>query len=474
MKIAIACSMFLLFPLLAQVGELRREVEARREQLCRDMAPGSIFILFSAPIRYQSHDIEYPYRQSSNFYYLTGIVQPGAALVIFGGPSPESLLFIPPADPQQELWTGKRLSGEDARDMSGIQDVRMSEDIDAVIAVLENRPDSPAAEDQALSAALKRRDAIVYLELEKKPPCAGYHFEQKFAEEIEWRYPDISCRDGFSLIARMRRRKSPYEIQCIREAIRITESGVRRAAREIKPGHFEYEVKAALEYGYQKNGADWAFPSIIASGPNSAFLHYQGKKRRLESGDLLLMDVGASYDYYSADITRTFPVNGKFTEAQREIYELVLAAQQAAIEKVRPGATLNDVHARAVDVIRQGLLRLNLIADPKGHEYLLYFMHDTCHGLGLDTHDPGFYATHLEPGMVITVEPGVYVAADVVARAKEDFGEDFANEIAPRVERYSGTGVRIEDDVLVTPAGAEVLSRLPKTIDEVEKWIKSR
>lgn len=462
----------------AQEEKLALELQSRRAALAQKMTPESVFILFSAPVRYLSRDIAYEYRQSSNFYYLTGITQPETILILFAGEEPREILFVQDPTRGMMAWSGELLTRREAGKISGISNVRYTRDFQSVLSEILNRR-GPFCEANGLVGhpfmrALARGRATCYLELENRPGWKrGQTSEWELAQNLD-RVRSIRWKNGFAMIADLRLHKSPWEVQCMERAAAITEEALHRAVAEAAPGKYEYEVEAALEYVYRKNGTDWAFPSIIASGPNSVILHYTSSRRRIQAGDLLLMDVGASYRYYGADITRTIPVSGRFTDPQREIYEIVLEAQQKGVEAVKPGADYNAVHQAAVDVIAHGLERLGLITEIDSPQYTLYYMHDTSHWLGLDTHDVGPFSATLEPGMVLTVEPGIYVAPDVLTLARSRYGDAFADRIAPQVNRYRNIGVRIEDDVLVTEIGYRILGgRLPKTIDAVEKWVQS-
>lgn len=267
------------------------------------------------------------------------------------------------------------------------------------------------------------------------------------------------------MLHEMRTIKSKDELALMRRAVEITAEGHTAAMAATRPGMHEFEVEALLRSVFRKHGSErHAYEPIVGSGPNATVLHYHKNDRQMEDGDLLLIDAGSEYGYYASDVTRTFPVNGKFSEPQREIYEIVLAAQLASIERTRPGATLEEVHDASVRVIAEGLLRLDILSGTldeilEKQSYKPYYMHRTSHWLGMDVHDVGMYfiegkARPLAPGMVITVEPGIYINAA-------------ATEVP---ERYRGIGVRIEDDVLVTAEGPSVLSEaIPKTVDDVER-----
>jgi Xaa-Pro aminopeptidase len=262
--------------------------------------------------------------------------------------------------------------------------------------------------------------------------------------------------------------------------------------KAAEPGMYEYEIEAIIEYIFRKNGSQRpGFPSIVGSGPNSTILHYDANKHQTQDGDLIVMDVGAEYDHYTADVTRTIPVNGKFNKEQKEIYEIVLEAQQQAIDKIAPGVGIYEVHYRAVEVIKDGLYRLGLITDKESRwQYRIWLMYNTNHWLGLDVHDVGSRGRddgkgrRLEPGMVFTVEPGIYIGEHSLdsllkttrrSKARKEDVAAFLEKVKPVVEKYMNIGVRIEDDVLVTEDGHENLSsKAPTTVKEIEKWMKKK
>ena len=264
--------------------------------------------------------------------------------------------------------------------------------------------------------------------------------------------------------------KSPAEVRLIQHAVDITGEGVGRALAAAPRAKWEYELEAEIEYAFRRGGALVGYPSITGCGANATILHYSESTGPCRPGDLLLMDVGAEFAHYSADVTRTVPVSGRFTPAQADIYNAVLAAQEAALRDARPGARLSDVHNAAVNSLKESLLRLGLITDRNSTQHGLWFMHGTSHWLGMNVHDVGANAARLEPGMVFTVEPGIYVRADALERApKTAEWRKFAEAVRPAFEKYKNIGVRIEDDVVITTDGHRNLSAsVPRTVSEVE------
>jgi Xaa-Pro aminopeptidase len=272
----------------------------------------------------------------------------------------------------------------------------------------------------------------------------------------------------------MRLRKSPLEVALLQHAIDITTEAHERAWIGAGDSKWEYEVDAWVAYTFKLRNADhWGYPSIVGCGPNATRLHYMESQGQVNPGDLLLMDIGAEYEHYSADVTRTIPVSGKFSPAQAEIYQIVYDAQEAAAKAARPGVFISDVHRSATEVIKDGLLKLGLITDRNSRQYTVWFMHDTSHWLGMNVHDVGFYGTRLEPGMVFTNEPGIYVRPDALdTLPKTPENAKFIAAVRPAFEKYKGMGVRIEDDMLVTQGGVKWLTEaLPRKMSDIEDLI---
>jgi Xaa-Pro aminopeptidase len=276
------------------------------------------------------------------------------------------------------------------------------------------------------------------------------------------------------VFASLRLRKSPFEIALMQHAIDITTEAHERAWVAAVDAKWEYEVDAQVAYTFKLRNADhWGYPSIVGCGPNATTLHYEESQGQVTPGELLLMDVGAEYDHYSADVTRTFPVNGKFSTAQAEIYQIVYDAQEAGAAAARPSAVVSDVNRAATEVIRDGLLKLGLITNRNSDQYRVWFMHGTSHWLGMNVHDVGFYGTKLEAGMVFTNEPGIYIRPDALDNLpKTPENEKFIAAVKPAFEKYKSIGVRIEDDMLITPTGVRWMTEaLPRKISEIEDFI---
>ena len=423
--------------------------ESKRKEFMRQIK-GGIAIFPSALPALRTHDVEYQYRQDSNFYYLTGFEEPGSICVLAPGhPEHRYVLFVDPHDPKQEIWTGKRVGVEGAKAVFGADEAY------------------PIAEfDQKIHEYLNDANKIYYsfgsdevfnrriVELCKQ---YGRHRAQQGTG------PNTLIDPG-EILAEMRLIKSEAELKRIRRATDISADAHIMAMKTLQPGLYEYEVEALIDSIFRRSeGSRPAFPTIVASNANATTLHYTANSRQIQDGDLVLIDAGCEYRYYSGDITRTFPANGRFTEVQREIYQLVLDVQLAAIETIRPGVPIDEPNKKSIELMTEGMLKIGLLAGDKeklieDEKHKQFYMHRIGHMLGLDVHDPtktqeGGTHKMFQPGMVMTVEPGLYVAAD-------------SENVNPK---YMGIGVRIEDDVLVTTTGCEVLTAtVPKTIDEIE------
>lgn len=482
-------------------AERRAELSARRREVMRRIGDGSMLLLFGAEPRIYSGDVDYPYRQENNLYYLTGIRQEGATLMLIpGAKRTREILFMPPPDPARETWTGHMLTAAEARARSGIAEVWESAQFNSFLAFLAPRAEArladrgrvtkPEAERgaawrddfQTLLEAVGADKAQLYMLAPPAHDSREYRREKEFAAQVAGAATGLSLKSAFPVFAEMRLHKSPLEIKLMQHAVDISVEAFLRVYAAAAPEMHEYEAQAEFEYTFRRRNADnWGYPCIVGGGANATTLHYITNQDRLAGGDLLLMDCAAEYDHYTADITRTLPVGGKFTKEQAEIYRIVYDAQQAAIKQARPGNTVGlrtdariaagSVHGAALEVVKEGLLRLGLITSKENSEYRVYFMHGTSHWLGMNVHDVGNYATPLAPGMVLTVEPGIYVrpdALDVLPKTPEN--EKFIAAVRPAFEKYKGAGVRIEDDVLVTEGEPKVLSAaLPSRLEEVEQ-----
>lgn len=430
------------------------EFATRRAELMSKVGAKGVVILPAAPVYHRNGDTDYPYRQHSDFYYLTGFEEPEAVAVLLpnsvGG---EFVLFSRVRDRAEEVWTGYRAGQEGARQVFKANKAFPIQEFEKILPdLLEDREEihytlgiQPQFDELILRVVNKLRGKI------------------RRGVQSPFAFVDVA-----HTIHELRLLKSPAEVELMRQAADISAIAHQKAMQVCKPGMYEYELDAELAYEFKKKGAlHVAYSSIVGSGPNTCILHYNDNNRLIEDHSLVLIDAGCEYQYYASDITRTFPANGRFSAEQKAIYELVLAAQLAAIKAIKPGAVWIDAQTVIVDILVEGLLDLGILKGKKNEIidkqlYHAFYMHNSGHWLGLDVHDVGCYKIggawrQLEPGMVLTVEPGIYISAD-----------------SPGVDsRWHNIGVRIEDDVLVTPEGNDVLStKAPKSINEIEAIMK--
>lgn len=428
----------------------KAEFARRRKNLMGMMDKHTIAIIPGAREVTRSRDTEYPFRQNSDLFYLTGFEEPDAVLVLVPGRRQgQVVLFCRERDPDMELWNGYRLGPEGAVAYLGVDDAFPIDDLDEI-----------------LPGLIEGTQRIYY--------SMGHDdvFDQRVMGWVNQirklvrtgAAPPADFTDLAFLLHEQRLIKSAAEVRVMRKAGEISAAAHVRAMQECQPGRYEYHLEAAIQHTFAEHGARFpAYNSIVGSGANACVLHYTENASKMRAGDLVLIDAGCEYQGYAADITRTFPVSGQFSNEQRAIYDVVLEAQRAAIAKVRPGNTWNQPHDATVRVITRGLIKLGLLRGKereliKAEAYRDFYMHRAGHWLGLDVHDVGEYRVdgrwrQLEPGMVLTIEPGIYIAAD--------------NTKVPK--RWRGIGVRIEDDVVVTEQGCDVLTGdVPKRADEIE------
>jgi Xaa-Pro aminopeptidase len=426
-----------------------RDYQRRRRQLMRLAGDGSILIVPAAPERIRSNDSHHPYRQSSDLLYLSGFAEPEAVLVLVPGrKAGEQILFCRERDRERETWDGARLGPEQAVPTLGLDDAYDIADIDDI-----------------LPGLIEGRGRVYYhfgRDQEFDLRILGWVNRVRAQVRLGAQSPHEFLQLGH-LLHELRLFKDKAELKVMRRSAEIAAEAHCRAMQAARPGEYEYAIEAELLYTFRRHGAVPAYESIVGSGANACVLHYRDNRAALADGDLLLIDAGAEYQGYASDITRTFPVNGRYSAPQRAIYELVLRAQAAAIAAVKPGNHWDAPHHAAVEVLAEGMLSLGLLKGSLKQvlaeaSYKRFYMHRTGHWLGLDVHDVGDYKIDgqprlLEPGMVLTVEPGCYVAPDSKGVAA----------------KWRGIGVRIEDDVVVTRDGHEVITGgVPKDPDAVE------
>jgi Xaa-Pro aminopeptidase len=433
---------------------LNKKVYAqRRKQLMRMMNENSVAILPSAPTLIRNRDVEHGFRQDSDFMYLSGFNEPESVIVLIPGRKQgEFVLFCRDRDPMKETWDGRRYGPEGAVEQFSADDAFPIDDLEDILpGLMESRESvyysiglNPAFDKHVLKCVNDLRAQS------RRGARAPYEF-------VSLEY----------LLHDMRLYKGREELGEMRKAAKISVQAHINAMKVCRPGMYEYELEAEFLCEFKRNGASWAYSSIVGSGENACILHYTENNAELKDKDLVLIDAGAEYQGYAADITRTFPVNGRYTEPQREIYEVVLKAQEAAMAKVKPGNHWNDPHDAAVKELTKGMVEIGLLKGKpsqliKDGSYMKYYMHRTGHWLGMDVHDVGDYKVDgnwrlLEPGMVLTVEPGLYIPAG-----------------SRGAKRWWNIGVRIEDDLTVTKDGYELLTKgLPRTVGEVEALMTS-
>ncbi len=423
------------------------ELKRRRRSLMRIMGDNAIAVIPAAREAIRSRDTEYAYRQDSNFHYLSGFNEPEALMVLIPGrKAGQFIMFCRENDPLKETWHGRRVGVERAPEVLGADDAFPISDIDDILpGLLEGKQYvyHTLGKDQLFDAQL-----------------LGW-LNQARSSRRDGADPDAFISLDFHLHD-MRLHKSRFEIALMKKAATISAQGHIKAMQNCKPNKHEYELEASLIAEYKRHGCDHAFLPIVGNGENGCILHYTENRSKLLDGNLVLIDSGAEYEGYAGDITRTFPVNGVFTEDQKKVYNIVLNAQLAAIDAVKPGKHWNDAHEAALKVLTKGLIELGILKGKlstllRDKAYQPYYMHRTGHWLGADVHDVGEYKIEgnwrlLEPGMVVTVEPGLYL-----------------NDAKKIPKRYRNIGIRIEDDVVVTQTGCEVISAaVPKQVDEIE------
>ena len=417
-----------------------QEYKKRREVFTKKLQKNSVAILFSAEAKTRSNDTEYPYRQNSNFYYMSGFTEDNAALVfVKGAKKTKSYLFVYKKDKTEELWNGKRL---------GVLQAKKRFDVDAVFEQSEI--------SSKLKIFLEDKDTLYY---DFKLDYSKVKLLKRYAKNVD------TFKNAAKPIQKMRLIKSPAEIATIKEALKITKKAHHIAMKRAKKLRYEYELQAEFEYIFRKNGAQSdAYTSIVASGNNANTLHYINNSAKLEKNELILIDAGCEYNYYASDITRTIPSRGVFTQAQKELYQLVLDVQKEIITLIKPGVMRTNLQKRSEELLCRGLVQLGILEGSvkkllKKNAHKKYYPHGIGHWMGIDVHDESPYKNKkgkeipLQAGMVLTIEPGLYIDKD--------------DSSAPK--RYRGIGIRIEDDILVTKKAYKNLSKkIKKEIKELE------
>ena len=409
----------------------------RRQTVFDRMADNSIAVLYSGIEHHVSAD-EYDLftaHANRNFFYLTGLRRDKMALVLDkAAAEPKTTLFIEEADPTMERWYGRKVTVDEAKELSGIDDVRFIDELDGALDMIMTREDVYTAYFDTYR--------------HQKEDLPDYNVVK--ANEFKAAYPGVSIRNLFPFVAEQRMQKDEDEIALTKEAIKLTDIALKNVLANLKPGMFEYEAQADFEYSIRRNGAEWtAFPTIAGSGMNGTMLHYDTNQDMMEDGSLLLMDLGARVRGYNSDITRTYPVNGKYTERQRQVYDIVLEANRTVLKEAKPGMTTLDLNNICKKVLAAGCIKLGLIE--KEEEIGRYYMHGVSHHLGIDVHDVTVDSNKkLRPGAIISDEPGLYIDEWEI-------------------------GIRIEDDLLITEDGAVCLSEeIMRDADEIEAYMASQ
>lgn len=507
-------------PPFGGAGEYVADLAARRARVIEKLEPATIAVFWSAPERVYSTDVNYEYRQDSTLLYLTGIDQPDTILVLVpGAKSTREVLFVRAADARRELWNGHVLTTAEAGALSGVKTVYTQAAFDAFMTSVFTGKASdmvPAADFGAFFSALQAGKAQLAVlgggtagggraggrgaggaVPTFAPLPAETTAARAFADQVHEKFPAVTAMNStpiFNGVAGrrgggagqpgapntaamaasngLRAIKTAYEQKVLRRSAEISAEAHIEGMKAARPGRWEYEVESAIEGWYLKSGAmSWGYPSIVGSGPNATTLHYEASTRQMKDGDLLLVDAAANFQGITADITRTYPVNGKFSPVQRDIYELVLAAQEAGIAASKAGGTTGDITTACRNVFGPGLLKLGLITDATSAAQIgWWFPHGASHGIGYDVHDP---LQLLAVGTAFTIEPGLYIRQDTIDNLPKDAATAaIVAKIQPAVTKYRNIGVRIEDSFLITSAGLVNLSaKAPRTIADIEKIV---
>jgi Xaa-Pro aminopeptidase len=450
---------------VAAAGPLQDDLKARRARAMEKLGPEAVAIFWSAPERVYSTDVNYEYRQESNMLYLTGIDQEETILVLMpGSKTRREVLFVREADARREHWNGHSLTPAEAAAQSGIETVLTVTQFEGLIAgALSGREGTITS----LALLLERQRNLT------DPPGPA----RRFAAEMRERFFGFQVKDATPVLTELRQIKTPYEQGVLRKSALISSEAHKAGMRAAAPLKFEYEVEAAIEEVYLRNGAmSWGYPSIVGSGPNATILHYGKSSRQMQDGDVLLVDAAANYQGLTVDITRTYPINGKFTPSQRDLYEIVFAAQEAGIKAARAGARAQDIQNACDDVLRAGLFKLGLVTDAKGMQFKIWATHGVTHWIGHDVHDVGVRSRPLAPGMAFVIEPGIYIrqaALDNLPKTVDN--AEFVEKVRAAVAKYKDIGVRIEDSFLLTETGLENLSAsVPRTLADVERFMATK
>lgn len=465
MTFAVSIACILAAAASAAAGPLQDDLKARRARVMEKLGPDSALIIWGVP-------------NNENLYYLTALQQDDSVLVLMpGNAARKEFLFVREVDPVREHWNGHSLTTEEAVAHTGIQTVYTLNQFEPFVsAIFAQRPfaRTESSEFTAFFKALDENRATLALVLGRRSMSARPAAPLEFANKLREQFFGFVPKDATDTLNSTRQIKTAYEQDVMRRSVQISNDAHKAGMKAAAVGRWEYEVQSAIEAVYLKNGAmKPGYDSIVGSGPNATILHYVESSRQMQPDDLLLVDAAGSYQGYTGDITRTYPVDGTFSPEQRQIYQIVLAAQDAAIEVVKAGARTTDITKACADVIKDGLLKLGLITDASGDQFRIWYTHGPTHWLGLNVHDVGT-TNVLAPGMLFVIEPGIYIreaALENLPKTAENLA--FIEKVRPVVQKYRNIGVRIEDSFLLTEKGLERLSApVPRTIDEIESFMK--
>jgi Xaa-Pro aminopeptidase len=453
-------------------AERHAELARRRAAVAAKMADKSMLVLFSAEPRLYTNDVDYVYRQENNLYYLTALKQDGATFVMTkdGGTVTETL-FLPKRVPLREAWEGKMYSREQAMAVSGLKTIVDASDQPAFLTAIKEKK-AFASKEGGVSIATDA--ANLYMLLPQGDRDENGHREFRVEAEFTKGLTGYKLENAQPIFGELRLIKSPYELKILQHAVDISVEAHMRAMATVGRASWEYEVHAEVEYTYRRRNADnWGYPSIVGCGPNATTLHYVESQSPVRKGEVLLMDAAAEYDHYTADITRTFPVNGKFTKEQAEIYQIVYDAQEAVAKATKPGVTWQQLNTIARNTINEGLFKLGLVVDKNSRQVGIWSFHGLGHWIGMNVHDVGSYQGPLRAGIVYTNEPGIYIREDALDNLPDTpENKAFIAKVRPVYEKYKNIGVRIEDDMLITETGVEWMSgKLPRSIADIEAFM---
>ena len=474
----------------AQSSSAVSELKARRLAVMNKIGPQGLAILYAAEGRVYAADVDYPFRQENNFFYLTGLQEEGAVLLLIpGGAEEREILFLPTKERRAEVFTGSVIKPADVTRISGIETVLPMSDLPQLLATFSPAFGATAKVDKHRSDLWEKRyktfidavhaeEAQLFIVLPANGKSGEYRQEQALAATVASVSSGITVRSAVPIFRQLRLIKSPSELACIERAIAISAEGFTRAFALTAPGTAEADIQAEFDRVYAHHHARWGYPTIAASGENGTTLHYNSNGSEMPAQGTMVLDAGAEYAQYSADITRTLPITGKFTPEQAALYQIVYQAQQAGIAAARSGVETGNfakpkpdsVQGVVVKVLQSGLLKLGLITSAENEEYKNWSPHGAGHQLGMNVHDLAGRDQKLAPGMVITMEPGIYIRPDALdALPKTPENDKFIAAVKPAFEKYKGIGIRIEDDILITNGPARVLSSaIPSKLEDVE------